>query len=97
MGRKTRGTHAGTISAASSLRDRSQPNHLFLKRRCFFPRLLLEVFFPRPLLEVFSPHPLLKLPANPQAPLNAHVQLLQSPSPLSLRGAFAPMFVESAW
>ncbi len=93
VARKTRGAHTGTTSDASALRDRSQPNHLFPKRRCFSPRLLLEVFFPHPLLEVFSPRRLLKLPAGPQALLNAHVQLLQSPSPLGIRGALAPMFV----
>ena len=76
LGRKTRGAHTGTTSDASALRDRSQPNHLFPKRRCFSPCPLLEVFFPRPLLEVFFPSMMLKLPAGSQTPLNANVQLL---------------------
>ena len=78
-------SEALSCSAASGLRDRSQPDRLFLERRCFFPRLLLDVFFPRLL-----PKPPL---GRPQAPLYALVQLLQPPPSLSIRAATTPVLV----
>ena len=62
-----------SYSAASGLRD--QPDRLFLERRCFLPRLLLDAFFlSRLLLEAFIfPRLLLDAFFSPRLLLDAFI------------------------